>query len=411
MHSHVREGPVRPAKMRMRQDPRAPHLRAGKSTSQRRRLATQSTNLHSPCFSPASAVSFSCLCRLGFRRAGGCGGISGSAFAPVVSPARQFLSALRRPGHLLSCRAWRCTVSCASHCFCSAVLLVWATSHSMGAHPLSASPRALGPPSTGVGGPCLLLGLLACWALALLSALAARSVWSAALGPPSSGVGGPCSQLGLLACRALALLSALAARSVWSAALGPPSSGVGGPCSQLGLLACWALALLPALAARGVECGAVQHCIQHSGGRRAGPSGQARSSYSSVQAQVAKQGAPAAACRPKWPSKELLQQRAGPSGQARSSYSGVLAQVAYSKARLLQRRAGPSAWPSVAVPRAACWPKSPGEAVFLQRRAGPSGLAVECWPKRSVGLCWIRPSCASCALPHGRAVEAVRQDT
>ena len=46
--------------MRMRQDPRAPHPRAGKSTSQRRRLATQSTNLHSPCFSPASVVSFSC---------------------------------------------------------------------------------------------------------------------------------------------------------------------------------------------------------------------------------------------------------------------------------------------------------------------------------------------------------------
>ena len=164
---------------RMRQDPRAPHPHAGKSTSQRRRLATQSTNLHSPCFSRASVVSFSC------------------ARSPVVSPARQFLSALRRSGHLLSCRAWCCTVSCASHCCCSAVLLGCATSHSMGAHPLSASPRALGPPSTGVGGPRLLLGLLACWALALLSALAARSVWSAALGPPSSGVGGPCSQLGL----------------------------------------------------------------------------------------------------------------------------------------------------------------------------------------------------------------------
>ena len=97
---------------------------------------------------------------------------------------------------------------------------------------------------------------------------------------------------------------------------------------------------------------------------------------------MAKQGAPAAACRPKWPSKELLQQCAGPSAQARSSCSGVLAQVAYNKARLLQRRAGPSAWPSVAVPRAACWPNWPSEAVFLQRRAGPSGLAVECWPKR-----------------------------
>ena len=141
----------------------------------------------------------SCFCRPGLRRAGGCGGFSGSAFAPVVSPARQFLSALRRPGHLLSCRAWCCTVSCASHYCCSAVLLGCATSHYRGAHPLSASPRALGPPSTGVGGPCLLLGLLACWALALLSALAARSVWSAALGPPSSGVGGPCSQLGLRA--------------------------------------------------------------------------------------------------------------------------------------------------------------------------------------------------------------------
>ena len=117
-----------------------------------------------------------------------------------------------------------------------------------------------------------------------------------------------------------------------------------------------------------------------------------------VQAQVAKQGAPTAACRPKWPGKELLQQRAGPSGQARSSYSGVLAQVAYSKARLLQRRAGPGEWPSVAVPRAACWPKWPSEAVFLQRRAGPSALAVlaQVFWRCGLGLCWIRPSCASC---------------
>ena len=285
--------------MRMRQVPRAPHPRAGKSTSQRRRLATQSTNLHSPCFSPASIVSFSCLCRPGLRRAGGCGGISGSAFAPVVSPARQFLSALRRPGHLLSCRAWCCTVSCASHCCCSAVLLGCATSHYRGAHPLSASPRALGPPSTGVGGPCLLLGLLACWALALLSALAARSVWSAALGPPSSGVGGPCSQLAGPACWALALLSALAARSVWSAALGPPSSGVGGPCSQLGLRAgpsrCYPH-LLPA--AKSTALCSIAFSTLAVG----------------VQTQVAKQGAPTATCRPKWPGKELLQRRAGPSG-------------------------------------------------------------------------------------------------
>ena len=146
---------------RMRQDPRAPHPHAGKSTSQRRRLATQSTNLHSPCFSRASVVSFR---------------VSAGSVSVII---------------IISL-----VVSCASHCCCSAVLLGCATSHSMGAHPLSASPRALGPPSTGVGGPCLLLGLLACWALALLSALAARSVWSAALGPPSSGVGGPCSQLG-----------------------------------------------------------------------------------------------------------------------------------------------------------------------------------------------------------------------
>ena len=69
-----------------------------------------------------------------------------------------------------------------------------------------------------------------------------------------------------------------------------------------------------------------------------------------------------------------------------------------SKARLLQRRAGPSEWPSVAVPRAACWPKWPSEAVFLQRRAGPSGLAVlaQVFRRCGLGLCWIRPSCASC---------------
>ena len=152
----------------------------------------------------------------------------------------------------------------------------------------------------------------------------------------------------------------------------------GAPAPSWACLACWALALLPALAACGEECGAVQHCIQHSGGRRAGPSGQARSSYSSVQAQVARQGAPTAACRPKWPGKELLQRRAGP--------------------RLLQRRACPSEWPSVAVPRAACWPKWPSEAVFLQRRAGPSGLAVlaQVFRRCGLGLCWIRPSCASC---------------
>ena len=64
----------------------------------------------------------------------------------------------------------------------------------------------------------------------------------------------------------------------------------------------------------------------------------------------------------------------------------------------VQRRAGPSEWPSVAVPRAACWPKWPSEAVFLQRRAGPSGLAVlaQVFRRCVLGLCWIRPSCASC---------------
>ena len=136
----------------------------------RRKLRVRDDRRRMAVLQPCMRCLLSCLCRLGFRRAGGCGGISGSSFAPVVSPARQFLSALRRPSHLLSCRDWRCTVSCASHCCCSAVLLGCATSHSMGAHPLSASPRALGPLSTGVGGPCLLLGLFACWALALLSA-------------------------------------------------------------------------------------------------------------------------------------------------------------------------------------------------------------------------------------------------
>ena len=231
----------------------------------------------------------SCFCLPGLRRAGGCGGISGSAFAPVVSPARQFLSALRRPGHLLSCRAWCCTVSCASHCCCSAVLLGRATSHSMGAHPLSAPPRALGPPSSGVGGPCLLLGLLACWALALLSALAARSVWSAALGPPSSGVGGPCSQLGpRVAIRACCPLR-------MERGARPPVFWRGGPLLPAGPSCCYPR-LLPA--AKSAALCSIAFSTMAVG----------------VQAQVAKQGAPTAACRPKRPGKELLQRRAGPSG-------------------------------------------------------------------------------------------------
>ena len=78
---------------------------------------------------------------------------------PLSSAAISLSTPVSRSPPLLPCLAlYPPLVSCASLCCCSAVLLGCATSHSMGAHPLSASPRALGPVYWR-GEPRLQLGL------------------------------------------------------------------------------------------------------------------------------------------------------------------------------------------------------------------------------------------------------------